>query len=450
MKIRVYLATTGGSVQVERLTRERAQQSAVCLQRTTKVLAISGNYDAFVRQPSGVIEREFGPLEPGAFRLDVSGSIDEGDSWQLGVFAAHMLVAAGRLAAPDDTIDAAVWLTGSVNNDLRVGMVAHLPEKLHASRDEFTRLVTQGVPITLVLPRGSRPVVENFDLLPELKLVEVDSTADLGAVLDLATGKGGPERNDEDAAEPRPVLTHPPETRRPGRRWLLGIALAAATGAAVFAILIVLPDLSAWSALTARGEFQHLENALASARERDELVQGLAARAYQRWLSANRPGDGEIEVLLYEQRPPDGRTCAAVHFRNVEPLRIPVPKRPSGEFSPSTHDGLCGLAYTLVVRDEPMYVALSLQVTSGRHLQTMPSPTALMGAESFSGRRSWAIELPWQLHEPFAYSIEVVAATYPMSDALVWWLENGETTQVAGRMADLGVLAISWRHEVAP
>jgi hypothetical protein len=141
--------------------------------------------------------------------LDVSGPIDEGDSWQLGVFAAHMLAAAGRLAAPDDTIDAAVWLTGSVDNDLRVGMIAHLPEKLNASRDEFARLVTQGVPITLVLPRGSRPVVENFDLLPELKLVEVDSTADLGAVLNLVTGEGGPERIGEDAAEPRPAPAAP-------------------------------------------------------------------------------------------------------------------------------------------------------------------------------------------------------------------------------------------------
>ena len=73
-----------------------------------------------------------------------------------------------------------------------------------------------------------------------------------------------------------------------------------------------------------------------------------------------------------------------------------------------------------------------------------------MGAELFSGRRSWAIELPWQLREPFAYSIEAVAAAYPMSDALGWWLENGETPQAAGRIADLGVLALSWRHEVAP
>ena len=450
MKIRVYLATTEGSVQVERLTRERAQQSAVCLQRTTKVLAISDNYDAFVRQPSGVIEREFGPLEPGAFRLDVSGLIDEGDSWQLGVFATHMLAVAGRLAAPDDTIDAAVWLTGSVNNDLRVGVAAHLPEKLLASRDEFARLVTQGIPIILVLPRGSGTVVENFELAPELKLVEVDSTADLGTVLGLATGEGTPERISEGPAKTRLLPAHPPETGWSGRRWLLGIALAAAAGATGFAISIVSPDLSAWSALTARGEFQHLEKALVSARERGELLQGLAARAYQRWLSAHRPGDGEIEVLVFEQRPPDGRTCAAVHFRNVEPLAIPVPRRLSGEFLPSTHDGLCGLAYTLVVGDEPLYVAVSLQVTSGRHLQTLPSPTALMGAVSFSGRRSWAIELPWQLREPFAYSIEAVAATYPMSDALGWWLGNGVIPRVAGRMADLGVLARSWRHEVAP
>ena len=60
MKVRVFLATTEGVVQIERITREDARQSAICLKRTTKVLPVSAGYDAFVRPPSGVIEREFG------------------------------------------------------------------------------------------------------------------------------------------------------------------------------------------------------------------------------------------------------------------------------------------------------------------------------------------------------------------------------------------------------
>ena len=59
----------------ERITRERAPQSMVCLKRTSRVLPISGDYDSFVRRGSGVIERTFGPFEDGAFRLDVAAPL---------------------------------------------------------------------------------------------------------------------------------------------------------------------------------------------------------------------------------------------------------------------------------------------------------------------------------------------------------------------------------------
>ncbi len=42
------------------------------------MLPVSDDYDAFVRPPSGVIEREFGPFLGGAFRLDVSGEFGGG------------------------------------------------------------------------------------------------------------------------------------------------------------------------------------------------------------------------------------------------------------------------------------------------------------------------------------------------------------------------------------
>ncbi len=80
MAIRVHIATTEGAVVVERITREIAARSAVCLGRTTRVLPVSDDYDAFVRPPSGVIEREFGPFLGGAFRLDVSGEFGGGQS----------------------------------------------------------------------------------------------------------------------------------------------------------------------------------------------------------------------------------------------------------------------------------------------------------------------------------------------------------------------------------
>ena len=93
---RIVIATTEGPAEVERLSEEDPDvRSVVCLQGKALALPISPDYDAFVRRPVGVIEARFGHA---CYRLDVSAPISGGLSWQLGVFAAHALKAAGRLA----------------------------------------------------------------------------------------------------------------------------------------------------------------------------------------------------------------------------------------------------------------------------------------------------------------------------------------------------------------
>ena len=69
MKVRVYVGTTEGPVAIERVIREAAPNSAMCIGRSTREATASAGYEAFVKQPSGVIERELGPYPPGAFRL---------------------------------------------------------------------------------------------------------------------------------------------------------------------------------------------------------------------------------------------------------------------------------------------------------------------------------------------------------------------------------------------
>ena len=155
MKISVYVATTRGPVQIERITREAAPISQICLGRTTSVLPISTDYDYFVRQPSGVIERSLGPFEPGGFRLDASEEIGDGDSWQLPVFIAHALHKEGSLAGPDETPDAVLWLTGTVDIDLRVGEVEFVADKLAASQDLLPAIGASGAPITVVVPNAN-------------------------------------------------------------------------------------------------------------------------------------------------------------------------------------------------------------------------------------------------------------------------------------------------------
>ena len=134
-RIAILIATKSGPVLVDRITPEPAPQSMICLGRQSEVLPISADYDDFVRPGSGVIMREFGPYEEGAFRLDVSGPIGTGLSWQLGVFAAHAVFKAETLELSDlENADQIIWLTGQVDYDLNVSDVDHVAEKVEACR----------------------------------------------------------------------------------------------------------------------------------------------------------------------------------------------------------------------------------------------------------------------------------------------------------------------------
>ena len=104
--IRVFIATTDGPAEVQRIAEEDPDvKSVVCLDGKAVALPISPDYDAFVRAPTGVIERSYGHR---AFRLDVSREISSGLSWQLGIFIAHALHVAGRLAEDGTTADSNV------------------------------------------------------------------------------------------------------------------------------------------------------------------------------------------------------------------------------------------------------------------------------------------------------------------------------------------------------
>lgn len=147
-RVAILIATTGGPVLVERITPEPAPQSMVCLRRQSDVLPISPDYDDFVRPGSGVIMRDFGPYEEGAFRLDVSGPVGTGTSWQLGVYAAHALFKSEDCVLSSlEEADLIVWMTGTVDYDLNVGAVEHMAEKVESSALLLADFIAKGVPI---------------------------------------------------------------------------------------------------------------------------------------------------------------------------------------------------------------------------------------------------------------------------------------------------------------
>lgn len=174
-RLRVVIATTTGPSTVRRITAEDpALRSVVCLAGTATALPISGDYDAFVRRPTGVVERDTGQR---VYRVDIDRPIDDGMSWQLGLYLAHRLKLAGRLAEDDAPADGIVWATGTVDADLRVGPVERVAEKARRSAAMFAA----GPPVLAVA------AAENADDLPgAVEALAVRSVDEVLAHLELA------------------------------------------------------------------------------------------------------------------------------------------------------------------------------------------------------------------------------------------------------------------------
>ncbi|MCW8914775.1 MAG: DUF4384 domain-containing protein [Magnetovibrio sp.] len=186
-RIAVYVATTGGPVLIQRITPEYAPQSMICLGRSSEVLPISGDYDDFVKLGSGIIMREFGPFEENAFRLDASGPIGTGRSWQLGVFTAHSVEQneSSALSTPDEA-DVVLWMTGMVDYDLHIKPVDHIAEKANAAQAEFARWLKDNKRVYAVVPKGnnhkellSSHLPDGVQILPANRIKEVLNTLNL-------------------------------------------------------------------------------------------------------------------------------------------------------------------------------------------------------------------------------------------------------------------------------
>lgn len=184
-KVRVVIATSIGPSTVLRLGEEDPQvRSVACLRGTPEALPISGAYDAFVRNPTGVVERAVG--HP-AFRVDLDAPVDDGDSWQLGLYLAHRLKAAGRLAEAGEPAEMTVWATGTVDRDLAVGPVERVADKLRRSA---SLLAADGDRMLLAVPTGNRPALEAAGLPARATVMLVGDVRQVLGRIGVETGVG--------------------------------------------------------------------------------------------------------------------------------------------------------------------------------------------------------------------------------------------------------------------
>ncbi|MGE4063089.1 MAG: hypothetical protein AB7E79_06950 [Rhodospirillaceae bacterium] len=438
----VFVATTSGPVRIERITRERAPQSMVCLRRSSTVLPISPAYDSFVRCGSGVIEKTFGPFEDGAFRLDVSEAIETGESWQLGVFVAHAL--GKHLLGAQDTAEAIVWLTGHVDYDLAVGSVGHLAEKIHASREAIAAWVALGRAVTMVVHDGpDRDAVLAAGVPEGARLVTVKSAQDaLDALgVKLRTAQPAVRRIPAWAAAAVAVimagLSFIPLPRNTPQDVAGPVAPVAPVAEQVAMPTAIQTDIAPTPVVAES----------VSEPQPAILVDAPATETFQA-VQLQAPAVKGAKIKLFERRAPQGHTCAEVQFGAVDPVKVPIAD--ASDMSKSELAGLCGLAVQVDNGGEEQFVAVVLDVLSGRLLYGTSRPDILGGATAFGGDREWPIDLPRRMSAPFEIRIAAISGDQAVAEQAQWFDAQDDAGAAAEELESKGFATAVLHHRVTP
>lgn len=293
-RLAVFIPTTHGPALIERVTvLPRLDQSLVCRGKSSDKLGhMSHGYDAFVKPGTGVIARAFPASESGAYRLDVSGDVDRGDSWQLAAFLAHAIREAPdhQLAETEETADAVLWATGRVQYDYTVGAVESVGEKSATSRSAFERWAARGLPVFLLVPGG-----RNFDELqatgppPAFEVHGIEGVWDACRQVGLKPGAAAAATVEAtDRAEVS--STHSLWPRR-----LAWAALALLLTVAVVAGVTARRTWSGWDAMAAVGDRARLDESLRAAHGGGGF-RAVLATAYEAWFTI-----GVVEIVPLDE-----------------------------------------------------------------------------------------------------------------------------------------------------
>lgn len=144
MKYHIFIATTQGVVAIQDIIPldDPDIQSLITVNGTATLANISHYYHHFVKKGSGLIHQDFGCC---SYRANIKQGIDQGNSWQLAMYLAHVVAQKGLLGngsiGPDDQVFIA---TGEVNTTNRTIL-----------------------PITKILEKYSKIIDQYADLLPK-------------------------------------------------------------------------------------------------------------------------------------------------------------------------------------------------------------------------------------------------------------------------------------------
>ena len=427
---RVYIVTTEGPALVQRLAAEdglaEAELSAVCLNGTTTRLPITRAYTYFVRD-------HVRSLSGGAaYRLDLDRRVDGGNSWMLGGWIAHLLLAEGRLAMSDDPADVAVFASGEVafstdaERRVEVRAIGHIAEKMAHLADAAKAELDAGRRVLIVVPRDNADEAgAALDRLmaPLRDRIALHSVAEIEEVGALLVTKG---------------VGASAGARAGRRRWPWATALAgcAVVGAAVAGYLSWQSVEREWTTLWHEGRFLEL------ARSLDGFFLPVVAERFRETLAAGAAADSPLALSVSALRPADGGSCAGLRFREGGTAAVEV--QPSG----STYrlDGprsLCGFSLqgSNANGDGHVWVMARLAVAEGAREALMPVWQLVAGGAE-TGPVLLTQELPLYRHESWTWTTVAVWAPAP-SDDVTRLLGADAGTAEAAVLAELEELGLA-------
>ena len=447
---RVLIATTQGPVEVQRITEEDPEvNSVVCLGGKAVALPISSAYDSFVRDPTGVIQKNFGHS---AYRVDVAAPVDDGFSWQLGVFIAHAFAQDGNLVSGGSEPGRTIFTTGEVDRDLNVLPVDHVPEKLKKLAQALSEGQVAHTTLKLYLPAENAAQIEeswlrDIGLGPEVCRVVpvarvVDLLTDLG--VEEPSGSSAP-RGSRDIAE----IPAPPPSSAPVRvvKWGLGIAIGTALLAAGSLVWFE-QAFAGWMDLVGTGKYQQLETAL-----KKEGPGTLKVRLFHRYLQWSR--SDAVKIVVLEKRPPQGQSCAAVRFGNVKSELLPAKQNSNLMFEPSSMRDLCGLEIRATAESGDVFLWGRYERWGDDRPTENEMPVRSLPAGPRSGALRWSVDIPPRAQPSAVIRIVVIAAASPvdgtkdwMADQLAKARNDGALDQMARRLERLGITLLTIRHKI--
>ncbi|NVK20455.1 MAG: hypothetical protein HWE30_17310 [Methylocystaceae bacterium] len=413
MNVRIFIATTEGPVEVQRITKEDPDvRSVICLDGTAKALPIARAYDAFVKEPTGVVERSY---KHPSFRMDVSAPITDGESWQLGAFCAHAFFAEDRLAAPGEKVDNALWLTGELDRDLNVRPVDHIKEKLIASQDLFAQMRAEDIRLFCFIPGGAGLVPED-EFLEEMTidgdLLRLESIVDIQRIIRRFDLKDPypvveEDEDDDDLDEDGVIDLYKQREKDAEPIKDNGLFKSLAVGACIVAMVVGL-------------YLQFEDNIMA--------------------LRANG-----LKIGISELRANADEGCE-------KPDKIPL-VRDGAAFPSSKLDGLCALEITLNNMATPTYMwAFAQRIEDGHFL--LADRESLLEPKRQKGLIGWRITLPKRLSKSIDYRLVALASDKPLADAVNRMLRSsfGEDTpdwqKIKARLEEEDITVLSALHSL--